>query len=149
MPSPACPTGGPGPSSSTESARTTLEQGVPLTVAMLDLDHFKDYNDQHGHPVADELLAACAKAWGGHLAPTQFLARYGGEEFAVLLPGIRAPEAFDLLDRLREATPGGQTVSIGDRRASRDRVGPVGRGPCGPRAVRGQGGGPQPGRPGR
>jgi diguanylate cyclase (GGDEF)-like protein len=94
-------------------SHATLDAGEPLTLAMLDLDHFKEYNDLHGHPVADELLAACARAWSALLGPPHFLARYGGEEFAVLLPGVPASEAADLLDRVRQATPGGQTVSIG------------------------------------
>ena len=59
----------------------------PLTVAMLDLDHFKDFNDEHGHQAGDALLADCARP--GAAAPAgSFLARYGGEEFALLLPGI-------------------------------------------------------------
>ena len=94
-------------------AGATLERRVPLTVAMLDLDHFKDYNDRFGHPVADELLTACARAWSSRLGPPAFLARYGGEEFAVLLPGIGQDEALVLMEDVRRATPGEQTVSIG------------------------------------
>jgi diguanylate cyclase (GGDEF)-like protein len=88
-------------------------EGTPLTVAMLDLDHFKEYNDTHGHQAGDALLTACARAWLAATPPGSFLARYGGEEFALLLPGMDGVAARSFLDRLREATPGGVTVSIG------------------------------------
>jgi GGDEF domain-containing protein len=53
---------------------------------MLDLDHFKAYNDRHGHPAGDALLREAAKAWRIAIRETDFIARYGGEEFVVLLP---------------------------------------------------------------
>jgi len=95
------------------AATRSAERGIPLSVAMLDLDHFKAFNDRLGHPEGDSLLIACARAWAACLAPPALLARYGGEEFAVLLPGCRLDDARPALERLREATPGGQTVSIG------------------------------------
>ncbi len=95
------------------AADRSAEQGIPLTVAMLDLDHFKAYNDRHGHPEGDNLLMACARAWAACLAPPALLARYGGEEFAALMPGFQLDDARPVLDRLRAATPVGQTVSIG------------------------------------
>jgi diguanylate cyclase (GGDEF)-like protein len=94
-------------------ATRTTQQGIPLTVAMLDLDHFKSYNDRKGHPAGDCLLVDCARAWHAHLDPPAVLARYGGEEFAVLLPGTSLEEASAVLERVRKATPGAQTVSIG------------------------------------
>lgn len=84
-----------------------------LTVAMLDLDHFKAFNDEHGHQAGDRLLATCARAWRDVLPSEAFLARYGGEEFAVLLPGVGGESATPLLDRLRAAMPPHRTVSIG------------------------------------
>lgn len=94
-------------------SQRTAALGRPLTVAMLDLDHFKEYNDRNGHPAGDDMLVACARAWHSHLEPPAMLARYGGEEFAVLLPGTRMSEALPVLERVRRATPEGQTVSIG------------------------------------
>lgn len=94
------------------AARTT-EQRVPLTVAMLDMDHFKAFNDRFGHPKGDELLVDAARKWHSLLDPPAMLARYGGEEFAVLLPGTGLDQARSVLDRIRLATPGNQTVSIG------------------------------------
>ena len=72
---------------------------------MFDLDHFKAYNDAHGHPAGDRLLAAVAAIWAGCLRATDSLARYGGEEFALVAPGCSAEEALALVDRLRAAVP--------------------------------------------
>lgn len=95
------------------AATRTAANGVPLTVAILDLDHFKDYNDYFGHPAGDTMLINCARAWHAQLDPPAILARYGGEEFAVLLPGTSLDHAKAVLEALRRATPGEQTVSIG------------------------------------
>ena len=87
--------------------------GQPLTLAMVDLDHFKRFNDAHGHAAGDDMLAEVAVSWRRALRTGDVLARYGGEEFAVLLPGCEADEAVRLLDRLRDATPRGETCSVG------------------------------------
>jgi diguanylate cyclase (GGDEF)-like protein len=93
-----------------EMARRT---GTPLTVALLDLDHFKRYNDTHGHQAGDALLSQAALAWRSGLRAQDLLARYGGEEFTVLVPGLPAEQAGALVDRLRARTPDGQTFSAG------------------------------------
>jgi diguanylate cyclase (GGDEF)-like protein len=93
-----------------QSARAT---GTPLCVAMVDLDHFKRYNDAHGHQAGDELLREAVGAWSALLAGGEFLARYGGEEFALLLPGLSPIDARLRLDALRTATPHDQTFSAG------------------------------------
>ena len=85
----------------------------PLHVALMDLDRFKDFNDVHGHPAGDALLRHAARAWRGALRTADVLARYGGEEFAVLLAGCSAESAMEIVERVRLATVGGQTVSIG------------------------------------
>jgi len=91
-----------------------LRKGTqPLFVALIDLDHFKDYNDRHGHPAGDALLRRAAAAWRSAIRANDVLARYGGEEFAVLLAGCEDDVARDIAERLREATVGEQTVSIG------------------------------------
>ncbi|MEA2143717.1 MAG: hypothetical protein QOI64_2147 [Solirubrobacteraceae bacterium] len=96
----------------TELARARRD-GAPLCVAMLDLDRFKAYNDEHGHQTGDRLLKAAAGAWRGSLRATDVLARYGGEEFAVVLPRCDLENALVLLARLRKETPEEQTVSAG------------------------------------
>ncbi len=87
--------------------------GEPLCVAVLDLDHFKAFNDAHGHPAGDALLAGAAVSWRRELRPTDILARYGGEEFAAVLPACSLEGAQVVVERIREATPAGQTVSAG------------------------------------
>ncbi len=87
--------------------------GQSLCVAMLDLDHFKAYNDTHGHQAGDHALADIAHAWVGQLRAGDILARYGGEEFAALLPNLQLPAAETVLARLRAATPHDQTCSAG------------------------------------
>jgi diguanylate cyclase (GGDEF)-like protein len=86
--------------------------GQPLSVALVDLDHFKAYNDEHGHQAGDRLLKSAAAAWQGKLRKTDLLARYGGEEFAVLLPDCELENAMEIAERLRTAQPEG-TCSIG------------------------------------
>jgi diguanylate cyclase (GGDEF)-like protein len=86
--------------------------GRPLCLALLDLDHFKDYNDRHGHQAGHRLLKAAAAAWQGKLRKTDLLAHYGGKEFSVLLPDCELDNAMEIAERLRTAHPDG-TCSIG------------------------------------
>ena len=94
-----------------ELARSSRSR-QPVCVALLDLDHFKAYNDEHGHQAGDRLLKAAAAAWEGRLRKTDLLARYGGEEFAILLPDCALGDAMEIAERLRTAQPE-VTCSIG------------------------------------
>jgi diguanylate cyclase (GGDEF)-like protein len=87
--------------------------GTPRVLALLDLDHFKRYNDTFGHQAGDELLSECVQRWRDVLRAEDTLARWGGEEFAVLLPGCDLAQAGPILDRLRACVPSGCTVSAG------------------------------------
>jgi diguanylate cyclase (GGDEF)-like protein len=87
--------------------------GQNLTVAMLDLDHFKRFNDAHGHLSGDRLLKQVAAAWMAELRPSDMLSRYGGEEFALVLPACPGDEALEVVERLRTVMPGDQTCSAG------------------------------------
>jgi diguanylate cyclase (GGDEF)-like protein len=87
--------------------------GLPVSIGLLDLDRFKRFNDAYGHLAGDALLKEASASWHACLRAGDVLARFGGEEFIVLLPGAGATQACELLDRLRNATPGGQTVSAG------------------------------------
>lgn len=86
---------------------------APLCLAILDLDYFKAYNDAHGHPAGDGMLRDCAEAWDSELRGEDTIVRYGGEEFLVLLPGASLDQAAGTVERLRAATPDGQTCSAG------------------------------------
>lgn len=87
--------------------------GQPLSVALLDLDHFKRFNDSRGHQAGDQMLTAAAKAWGEQIREADLIARYGGEEFALLLPDCPLTEAHTIGERLRAVTPGEVTCSMG------------------------------------
>jgi diguanylate cyclase (GGDEF)-like protein len=87
--------------------------GRPLSMALLDLDHFKAFNDRHGHLAGDDLLRTAAIVWKAQLRGGDVLARWGGEEFALLFPETSAAEAVTVMERLRRVTPEGQTFSAG------------------------------------
>jgi diguanylate cyclase (GGDEF)-like protein len=87
--------------------------GAPVSVALMDLDRFKLFNDAYGHPAGDRLLKEAAAAWHATLRTVDTLARYGGEEFIVLLPSADTAEAVGVLERTLAATPLGQSFSAG------------------------------------
>ncbi|AVP57798.1 GGDEF domain-containing protein [Pulveribacter suum] len=95
----------------------SLRQPRPFSLMMLDLDHFKAINDNHGHQHGDRVLAHFAHTLRGVLRRTDRLGRYGGEEFLVLLPGTDAQAATALAGRMRAALASGHPldckVSIG------------------------------------
>lgn len=95
-------------------------EGIPLCVAVLDLDHFKKFNDTFGHQAGDNLLMATATAWQERLGQAQatagpghqaLLGRWGGEEFVLLLMGHDQQDAVRLVEALAPATPAGQSFS--------------------------------------
>ena len=85
----------------------------PLTVALIDMDHFKAYNDTFGHSAGDVLLSEFVVAIRAELRTGDVIARWGGEEFALALPSCDLPAARVVAERLLHVVPGGQTVSIG------------------------------------
>jgi diguanylate cyclase (GGDEF)-like protein len=85
----------------------------PLCLAMIDLDHFKAVNDTHGHQTGDRLLREATAAWDRQLRAEDVLARNDGDEFTVLLANCPLEAASELIERLRAATPEGQTCSAG------------------------------------
>ncbi|BBO32999.1 GGDEF domain-containing protein [Lacipirellula parvula] len=78
---------------------------APFALLFLDLNEFKQVNDQHGHAVGDEVLATLAERWSAAIRDGDLLTRYGGDEFVLLLSGIRTRgEAAPIVERLRKAT---------------------------------------------
>jgi len=87
--------------------------GEPVCVAMLDLDHFKIFNDEQGHQAGDRILQTVVSSWLAVLRAGDVLARYGGEEFTLLLNSCYLDKAQSIVERLRELVPRGLTCSAG------------------------------------
>ena len=87
--------------------RRAARSGQPLSIVMIDIDHFKGYNDCYGHPAGDECLRAIARTIRGCLRRAGDLAgRYGGEEFVVVLPSSDAPRSLAFAETMRLAVRG-------------------------------------------
>ena len=97
----------------------------PVSLVMIDVDHFKAYNDAHGHPAGDEVLRGIAAIAAANVREQDVVYRFGGEELCVILPGAAAGEAAEVAERVRRAVaardfpggasqPGGRvTISAG------------------------------------
>jgi diguanylate cyclase (GGDEF)-like protein len=90
-----------------------LGEGARFTVAMLDFDHFKQYNDTHGHPAGDRLLKETAAMWREQVRAGDLLARLGGEEFGLLLLNCDPERVREVIERLRGAVYHDRTCSVG------------------------------------
>jgi diguanylate cyclase (GGDEF)-like protein len=82
-----------------EAAR---DRDRPLSIALVDVDHFKAVNDQHGHAIGDAVLAEIARRLRGAIRTGDLLVRYGGEEFLVVLPRADAGRAWEVGERMRQ-----------------------------------------------
>ncbi len=80
----------------------TRRTGLPTSLIMLDLDHFKRFNDTYGHQFGDTVLQRVAHIFKDSVRKLDIPCRYGGDEFALLLPGTRLPQAVRLAERLKE-----------------------------------------------
>jgi diguanylate cyclase (GGDEF)-like protein len=96
------------------------ERGTPLSLVVMDIDHFKRVNDRHGHQVGDRVLEEAARRFARQTRATDLVGRIGGEEFALLLPGTEAADALRIAERMRAAVAaepfavaGALTVSAG------------------------------------
>ena len=93
--------------------------GRPISLCLVDVDHFKRFNDSHGHVEGDRALIEVARVLGQQVRGSDLAARYGGEEFALLLPDTELDVAFHVAERVRAAVArssvpqGPVTVSIG------------------------------------
>jgi diguanylate cyclase (GGDEF)-like protein len=91
---------------------------TPLAVVLIDLDHFKQVNDLHGHEQGDRALAAIGQILAGSLRASDFVARYGGEEFLLLLPDTSRAGAVEVAEKLRQAVERAEIKEIGTLTAS-------------------------------
>lgn len=99
--------------------------GRTLSVAILDLDHFKALNDSAGHQAGDELLRAASIAWQQAIRSHDVLARVGGDEFVALFPDCDAATAETIIARLRDGSPRGAQFSCGIATAQPDETPPA------------------------
>ncbi|MGQ9817282.1 MAG: diguanylate cyclase [bacterium] len=81
-----------------------------VSLAMIDLDHFKQFNDRYGHPAGDQLLIAVAEKIRRTVRDTDFVARYGGEEFVIIFPETPGGSAYKICERVRGAIENNQIV---------------------------------------
>jgi diguanylate cyclase (GGDEF)-like protein len=80
----------------------SAQGGGPLSLSLIDIDHFKRFNDHHGHEAGDAVLTAVAAAMSAALRPTDLMARFGGEEFVILFPDTPLDDAVAAAERVRE-----------------------------------------------
>lgn len=78
-----------------------IETGTELSLALLDIDHFKRFNDTYGHQAGDQVLIAVADALRRSLRSSDLAARFGGEEFVLMLPGTSLVDSFQVVEQLR------------------------------------------------
>jgi diguanylate cyclase (GGDEF)-like protein len=77
--------------------------GKPVSVVMIDIDHFKRFNDQHGHDAGDFVLSTVARAISNNIRPSDIACRYGGEELAIVLPETNLESARGRAEEMRRA----------------------------------------------
>jgi diguanylate cyclase (GGDEF)-like protein len=87
--------------------------GETLSLAVIDIDNFKNMNDQQGHAEGDSLLIQTARRWSEILRTEDVLARIGGDEFALLMPACTEPDAATVIGRMRARTPAPYSCSVG------------------------------------
>lgn len=83
--------------------KRTLREGSQISLLLVDIDHFKEFNDNYGHQVGDDCLRTIAIAVQGAVRATDIVARYGGEEIAVILPSTFTPGAVEVAEKVRSA----------------------------------------------
>jgi diguanylate cyclase (GGDEF)-like protein len=102
----------------TRELKRSTRHNQPLSVIMIDIDHFKQVNDTHGHEIGDAVLKETAEVAQSSLRLSDLLGRWGGEEFMVVAPQTNAAQAHELAERLRLALAGHSFEHIGHLTAS-------------------------------
>ena len=84
-----------------QAVERSLRSGTPVALLMIDVDHFKKYNDRHGHPAGDEALRTVSRIISEDRRTVDVVARYGGEEFAIVLHDVTREGAIEVADKIR------------------------------------------------
>lgn len=95
----------------TRIMRDSIEEGTGFSVLMLDIDHFKSFNDTYGHQIGDQVLKLVARTLVEGVKGKDVAARYGGEEFAIILPATNINAALTVGNALRKAVAGKEVVN--------------------------------------
>lgn len=98
-----------------EQAGESSNTGIPLSLIMMDIDYFKQYNDTFGHLVGDQILKTLCAAIKQHVKPTDAVGRWGGEEFIISLPGASGEQAMQVAQRIGQTMSGLQVEDIDQR----------------------------------
>ncbi len=93
----------------------SVREELPLAVMMIDVDHFKVVNDNHGHVTGDKVLVEVAQRLCAECRPYDSTGRYGGEEFLIVLPGPRFEDVTTMADRIRQRIKGTPVAADGNR----------------------------------
>jgi len=105
----------------TKGITKSQETDTQLCLIMSDIDHFKNFNDKHGHPFGDQVLKLVANTLNGGIGRMATAARYGGEEFGIILPNTELSTAVDIANDLRVAVSAKKLV----KRSTGDAVGKI------------------------
>ena len=95
-----------------DAAMTTMERDEPLSILLIDIDHFKRINDKHGHQAGDQVIKTLAKTLAENVKGRDTTARYGGEEFAIILPATTLTDAMRVAENIRASIESLRLTSI-------------------------------------
>lgn len=104
-----------------EAAAGAMERDEPLTLLMIDIDHFKRFNDTHGHIMGDQVLKLVARTLAQYAREGHIAARYGGEEFSIVMPATDIRTAIGIAEQIRTAVASRQIV----KRVTSEKLGAI------------------------
>jgi diguanylate cyclase (GGDEF)-like protein/PAS domain S-box-containing protein len=94
--------------------KTARSQHIAMCCLMVDIDHFKQFNDRYGHAIGDQVIQVVSRALSAGLRQADVLCRYGGEEFCIVLPGATPQVAMEVAERLRAEIENNASAAVRD-----------------------------------